>query len=166
VLVALLVGGWGSLVATSTPLDADEQGIVLRAIGKVADAGFSTEAFTLSHLATFRATDNWWNDYIGHSSAYASTNFPFEVVTIYRPFFTVAVDDTERAAILLHEAQHLTGSQEPAALGHVWQVKRDLGWTDEKYGQTRVWRNTKEWTMEAVPALFRCGLDGASDCVE
>ena len=66
--------------------------------------------------------------------------------------------------ILFHEAQHLLGSREEAALEHVWREKRRLGWTADKYGQTRVWNNTKEWTASAVPALFRCGRDGRSDC--
>jgi hypothetical protein len=166
VIVTLLAICWCSLIATSDPLESGQLQIVNRAVAKVEAAGFSKEAFVLRHLATYRATDGWWNAYLGHSNAYGATNFPFEVVTIYRPFFTVATDDTERAAILLHEAQHLLGSQEAAALGHVWLAKRQLGWTADAYGETRLWKNTKEWTELAVPALFRCGFDGRSDCVD
>jgi hypothetical protein len=166
VLATLLAVGWCSMVATSSPLDAAEQRAVMQAVQKIEDAGFAHEAFALRHLTTFRSSDNWWNAYIGHSNAYAATNFPFEVVTLYRPFFAAAADDTERAAILLHEAQHLTAAQEEGALGYVWREKARLGWTSDRYGQTRVWKNTREWTAAEVPGLFRCGSDGRSDCME
>ena len=166
VLAVLLATGWCSLVLTSQPLSPDQQRLVLQAVQKIDEGGFSHEAFALKHLTTYRASDNWWNGYIGHTNAYAATNFPFEVLTLYRPFFTIAVDDTERAAILLHEAQHLTGAQEQAALGYVWRTKAQLGWTADKYSQSRVWKNTREWTSNEVPGLFACGADGRSDCVE
>ena len=166
VLAALLAIGWCSLVLTSQPLSSEQERIVRQAVQKIDDAGFSHEAFALRHVTTYRASDNWWNAYIGHTNAYAATNFPFEVLTLYPPFFTVAVDDTERAAILLHEARHLTGAKEEGALGYVWRTKTQLGWTAAKYSQTRVWKNTKEWTSDEVPRLFSCGADGRSDCTE
>jgi hypothetical protein len=47
-------------------------------------------------VVSYRRTDNWWNQYVGHHAAYAATNFPFGVVTLYPAFFRYAVDDTER----------------------------------------------------------------------
>lgn len=88
------------------------------------------------------------------------------IVTLYPAFFEVAVDDTERAAILLHESQHLLGFGEEAALERVWREKQRLGWTADNYVKTRVWRNVREWTGSSVPALFQCGADGHSDCMQ
>ncbi len=119
IVAALLfcVFGWSrSLLMTSEPIDDSQQQSVMRAIAILEHAGFSKEVVMLRHFANFRATDNWWNAYVGHRQAYAATNFPLGVVTLYDPFFRVAIDDTERAAILLHEAQHLLGAGEPAAL--------------------------------------------------
>ena len=155
-----------SLLGTSQRLDFDERQVVAEAIRVLEQAGFSREAFVLGNLVNFRGTDNWWNEYIGHQSAYAATNFPFEVVTLYRPFFEVATDDTERAAILLHESYHLFGTGEETALQGAWLEKQRLGWTEDQYSQTRVWKNTREWTAGSVPVLFKCGTDGRSDCVQ
>ena len=74
------------------------------------------------------------------------------------------VDDTARAAILLHEAQHLRGASEEA-LARVWRDKPLIGWTADRYSTTIVWKNTREWTAAAVPALFACGIDRHSDCL-
>jgi len=155
-----------SLLITSEGLDVGERRMVADAIAVLKQAGFSNEAFVLGNLVTYRATDNWWNEYMGHQDAYAATNFPFEVVTLYPGFFTAAVDDTERAAILLHESYHLFGAGEEAALQGVWLEKQRLGWTADQYSQTKVWKNTKEWTTGSLPGLFRCGTDGHSDCVQ
>lgn len=127
--------------------------------------GFTREAFVLNHVASFRATDNWLNAYVGHRDAYAATNFPFEVVTLYPEFFEVPVDDCERAAVLLHEARHLFGDGEDAALESTWKSKRQLGWTTEKYRQTRVWDATMRLTKSRFPYLFQCGSDGQTDCL-
>jgi hypothetical protein len=86
------------------------------------------------------------------------------VLTLYEPFFRTAVDDNERAVILLHEAQHLLGYGEDAALDRVWRAKHRLGWRVEQYGETKVWKNTRDWTLAAVPSLFECGANHASDC--
>jgi hypothetical protein len=128
--------------------------------------GFGKEVFVLKRLVKYRQTDYWWNLYIGHHDAYAATNFPFEVVTLYPEFFEVAVDDNERAAVLLHEASHLFGAGEEAALERSWREKKRLGWTENQYGQTKVWSGTRELTMAALPHLFRCGADGKSDCAQ
>ena len=164
VTVVILLGAYGSLLVTSDGLDADQGAAVRRAIDVLDQAGFSREASVLDRFVSWRSTDNWWNEYVGHQRAYAATNFPFAVVTVYPPFFTVAVDDVERAAILLHEAYHVLGDDEEEVLRHVWLAKRRIGWTEHRYAHTRVWRNTREWTAGTVPGLFRCGLDGQSDC--
>jgi hypothetical protein len=87
-------------------------------------------------------------------------------VTLYPEFFNKTADDTERAAILLHESYHLLGSNEAAALEGTWVNKKRLGWTKDKYEQTRVWQNTRELTFAQVPYLFRCGLENNADCTE
>ena len=98
--------------------------------------------------------------------AYAATNFPFEIVTLYPEFFSASVDDTERAAVLLHEAEHLLGAGEERALETAWRSKTQLGWAGPTYSQSKVWNNTKELTQRMVPNLFTCGADGKSDCTE
>jgi hypothetical protein len=155
-----------SLLATSERLDFNQRQTVADAIAVLEQAGFSREAFVLGNLVNYRSTDNWWNEYVGHQSAYAATNFPFEVVTLYPAFFQFAVDDTERAAILLHESYHLFGAGEEAALQGAWVQKERIGWSTYAYSQTKVWKNTREWTAGSVPLLFKCGMDRHSDCVE
>lgn len=165
VTLFLLFAFYMSLLITSDDLGFDRRQIVEKAVVLLGQNGFSRESFVLAHLTTYRRTDNWWNKYVGHHDAYAATNFPFEVVTLYPEFFETAVDDNERAAILLHEAYHLFGSHEGAALEGVWREKQRIGWTAEKYGQTKVWNNTRALTMAQVPSLFYCGTDGKSDCL-
>src|SRR5690349_7499741 len=145
--IALCIFGWSrSLLLTSTPIDDAQRPIVLHAVAILEDAGFGKEVVMLRNFANYRSTDNWWNTYLGHSQAYAATNFPLGVVTLYDPFFRATTDDTERAAILLHEAEHLLGAGEPAALEATWRQKSRIGWTADKYGETKVWKNTREWT--------------------
>src|ERR1051325_3082127 len=153
-----------SLLVTPDELGYDQRKTVERAIAVLDANGFGKQAFVLRRLVSYRATDNWWNHQVGHHDAYAATNFPFEVVTLYPDFFEVAVDDNERAAILLHESYHLFGSGEATALEQTWRQKRRIGWTEDRYGQTLVWANTEELTMSQLPNLFRCGSDGKSDC--
>jgi GNAT superfamily N-acetyltransferase len=162
----LLFGFYLSLLMTSNDLGFERREVVQRAIVVLEEKGFTKEAFVIKRLATYRSTDNWWNEYVGHRDAYAATNFPFEVLTLYPEFFEVSVDDEERAAILLHEAYHLLGYGEEAALEAVWRNKQALGWTVPKYAESKVWKNTRELTMSQVPQLFRCGNDGKSDCLE
>jgi hypothetical protein len=160
----LLFGFYMSLRVTSDDLGYEQHQIVRRSIAILEQRGFSSEARVLGIFATYRGTDNWWNKFVGHRDAYAATNFPFEVMTLYPEFFADSFDDSERAAILLHEACHLFGSGEEAALEYAWRNKQRLGWTEDKYSQTKVWNNTKELTMNLVPKLFQCGPDGKSDC--
>jgi hypothetical protein len=146
---AIVVVWYLSLVFSSDGLSPNERAMVRRATAIIADAGYAPEGLMLKHVATYRGTDNWWNVYAGHQEAYAATNFPFEVVTLYPEFFSVPVDDTERAVILFHEVQHLLGADEAEALTAVWQAKAQLGWTEDVYGRTQVWKNTRDW-MKAV----------------
>lgn len=162
----ILIGCYASLVFSSQGLSVEERRLVIDAVSALEKTGFSKQSFVLRHLVSYRSTDNWWNRYVGHQTAYAATNFPFGVVTLYPTFFKYPVDDIERATILLHESYHLFGDREEAALQGVWIEKRRLGWISARYGHTRVWRNTREWTADAVPLLFRCGQDGQSDCLE
>jgi hypothetical protein len=166
VVATTLTTAYVSLLLTSEGLTSDERLTVRNAILVLEQAGFTNEASALTHLASFRRTDNWWNRYVGHQTAFAATNFPFAVVTLYPAFFRFPVDDTERASVLLHEASHLYGGREEEALQRVWEVKQRLGWTESRYGSTRVWKNTREWTRAAIPAFFSCGPDGESDCFE
>jgi hypothetical protein len=153
-----------SLHATSDQLEYDQRHAVQSAIALLEQKGFAERAFVLRYVTSFRRTDNWWNRYVGHQDAYAATNFPFEVVTLYPEFFVTSVDDNERAVLLLHETYHLFGSGEEAALEGVWRNKQKLGWSAETHGHSKVWRDTRELTMNKVPALFQCGPDGSSDC--
>ncbi|MGH9944973.1 MAG: zinc finger Ran-binding domain-containing protein [Pyrinomonadaceae bacterium] len=155
---------YASLLMTSEPVTWEQQEKVNRAITHLESKGFSREVFVLRRLANYRTTDNWWNVQVGHENAYAATNFPFEVVTLYPEFFQEAQDDIERAVILLHESYHLRWADEPAALESTWRNKARVGWAEDQYGGTKLWRNTKELTMRRVPELFRCGLEQNEDC--
>lgn len=155
-----------SLLQTSQAASYDEKQAVARAVLLIERQGFAREAFILRHLANYRTSDNWWNRWLGHGDAYAATNFPFQVVTLYPDFFTTPADDTERAAILLHEARHLSGEGEEKAFARVWRDKAKLGWTKEKYGATRVWKNVAEFTSRYAPKVFQCGVKADADCTE
>lgn len=163
--VTILLLTYTSLIVTSRGLTDLQRATVEDGLDTLDAAGFTTEARSLRRYASFRGTDNWWNRHVGHASAYAATNFPFGVVTLYPAFFRLTLDDTERAAILLHESYHLTGGAEDEALLRVWRDKARLGWTAARYGRTRVFRNTREWTANMLPRLFTCG-DGTGDCAE
>ena len=153
-----------SLLASSEGLQPDQALKVDVAIGLIEQSGLKREGFVLRHLTMFRSTDNWWNHYLGHKDAYAATNFPFEIVTLYPEFFKDPIDDRERSAVLLHEARHLLGDGEEAALQASWKQKRSLGWTADRYKQTRVWDATERLTRAQFPYMFQCGADGQSDC--
>jgi hypothetical protein len=142
-VLTILVICYSSLRLTSDTPKFDQRQKISEAISIIDGSGFSKESFILRNLTSFRTTDNWWNIQTGHREAYAATNFPFELVTLYPEFFDVATDDTERAAILLHEAQHLMGSGEIDALDATWREKRKLGWTADRYSDTKVWKNTQ-----------------------
>lgn len=166
-MVALFIfGSYVSLRVTSESITAEQQQIVGRAIDLLEQKGFSGRASVLRNLVSYRASDNWWNRYVGHHDAYAATNFPFEVMTLYPDFFKVPVDDTERAIILLHESYHLAGAGEEKAFAEVWREKGKLGWTKETYGHTLLWRNVRVFTERYAPQHFSCGSNGAGDCFE
>ena len=164
--LAVLVGCHASLLWTSEAATMEQRIKVRRAVDLIEQSGLKREAFLLGRVTVFRTSDNWWNAYMGHGEAYAATNFPFEVVTLYPEFFQYPTDDVERAVILLHEARHLSGAGEEEAFAGVWRDKARLGWTKEKYGQTRVWKNVGEFTRRYAPKLFACGQDGKQDCYE
>jgi hypothetical protein len=157
---------YASLIGTSEPVVFDQKKIVDSAISVLERRGFDDEVFVLRHMVRYRATDNWLNRKAGHDSAFASTNFPFEVVTLYPAFFEQTKDDVERAAVLLHEAYHLFGHGELAAVEGTWRDKKKLGWTKELYGNTPVWTSAKESTQELAPQLLQCGPDHKADCAE
>jgi ribosomal protein L40E len=161
-----LIAWYASLTKTSEPLRAEQRQTVEHAINILQQRGFTAEASLLRRVTTFRATDHWWNRQFGHPQAYAATNFPFEVMTLYPDFFTHSVDDIERAAILLHESHHLRGAGEEKAHAEVWQAKDRLGYTADKYGKTRVWTNMRDDTMTYAPKLFTCGASGQQDCTD
>jgi len=164
--ITIVVLSFISLLITSDGLTYEQERMVTEALTVVERGGFAREASVLRNVVFYRSSDNWWNRHVGHQNAYAATNFPFAVVTLYPAFFRYPVDATERAAILLHESHHVFGADERTALQRVWLDKRRLGWTAPQYSRTRVWRNTKEWTNGAIPVLFQCGDDQRSDCVE
>jgi hypothetical protein len=166
VVLLILVGFYVSLLATSEPVTPEQRSLIDRAVASLEEKGLGEHTFALRRLARYRATDNWWNKWNGHRDAYAATNFPFQVVTLYPDFFAKPTDDTERAVILLHEAYHLAGGDEQAASAGVWRDKQRLGWTRDAYGQTHVWRSVREFTAQTAPELFRCGSDGKGDCLE
>ena len=162
----LLFLGYASLITTSDPILPNQEKQVYSAIDVLEGRGFKREAFVLRRLVRYRATDNWWNRYVGHESAYAATNFPFEVVTLYPQFFSEPTDDVERAAILLHESYHLFGHGEARAFECGWRDRQQLGWVRDLYNFTKVWMSVKEATQRWAPQLFKCGEDGRSDCTE
>jgi hypothetical protein len=162
-LISLIIF-YVSLLVSSDGLQTDQREAARKAMAVLEQRGFNREVFVLKRLAVFRSTDNWWNRYIGHRDAYAATNFPFEVVTLYPEFFSVPIDDNERAAVLLHEASHLLGGGEEEALGSAWRNKQRLGWTADRYKETRLWFATEQLTRAQFPYMFKCGADGQSDC--
>ncbi len=166
VIVFCLAGFYASLVFSAKSLSYDERKSIERAIAVLEQKGFTREALLLKHLTVFRGSDNWLNAAVEKDNAYAATNFPFEIITIYPDFFTYSTDDTERAAILLHEAQHLRGGNEKDAYEFVWRTRRQLGWTKENYAQSVIWTNVRKQTREYAPNIFVCQLNENKDCTE
>ncbi len=164
--VTALLGFYLSLVASANPLSIEEKSTVRAAIRVLKEKGLADEIFLLEHLAVFRSNDNWLNASVAKENAYAATNFPFEIITLYPDFFTYPVDDVERAAILLHESRHLRGKDEKDAYEFVWRHRRQLGWVEEKYSESPVWRNVRRQTREYSPELFNCDSSPTGDCNE
>ena len=166
VVVVVLVGFYLSLIGTAKPLEYEHSKTVERAVRILEAKGFDDEVFLLRHLTVFRAEDNWLNASVAKENAYAATNFPFEIMTLYPDFFTYPADDTERAAILLHESKHLEGADEKEAYEFVWRNRSRLGWTVAAYGHSPVWLNVRKQTREVVPELFACPEKPFADCTE
>ena len=164
-LAALLIFVWYiSLLESSTAATYEERQQVRRAIDIIERKGFTKDAFLLRRLASFRTSDNWWNRRVGHADAYAATNFPFEIVTLYPEFFSQPKDDTERALILVHEARHLAGAGEEEAFRSVWQDRERLGYINEAYMGTPVWLNVAEHTFKYAPEIVVCGPNEQKGC--
>jgi phage FluMu protein Com len=166
VCLAVIFGFYLSLLMSSKPLAYDEKITVKKTIEILEAKGFENEVFLLRRLTSFRANDNWLNASTRDENAYAATNFPFEIITIYPEFFTVPLDDTERAMILLHEAQHLKGADEKEAYEFVWRSRKNLGWTRETHGASKIYINVEKQTREIAPNLFRCDWVKSGDCTE
>lgn len=144
----------------------EEAAQVRSAIRYLEKRGFAGETLLLNYVTVFRANDNWLNATVAKENAYAATNFPFEIVTVYPDYFTYATDEIERAAILLHEAKHLEGKDEKEAYEFVWQNRKRLGWTSDRYSNSVIWRETRKLTKEYSPALFICEFNDYGDCTE
>jgi hypothetical protein len=159
-------GFYVSLVGSSKALSYEEKQVTRQAIEILREKGFSSEVFLLDYLTAFRSNDNWLNASIEKENAYAATNFPFEIITLYPDFFKYPIDDTERAAILLHEAQHLKGADEPEAYKFVWKNRKRLGWIEENDDASMIWQNVRKQTKEYAPELFVCEEKPYGDCTE
>jgi hypothetical protein len=155
-----------SLVLTAKSLEYEERRTLEKSILVLEEKGFADDIFLLRYLAVYRGNDNWLNASTRLENAYAATNFPFEVMTIYPDFFLYPKDDLERAAILLHEAQHLKGADEKTAYEYVWKNRRRLGWTRAAYGSSTVWRGVRKQTRDLAPELFTCAANEFGDCTE
>lgn len=155
-----------SLLFTSKSLAYDEKQTIKKSIDVLEEKGFGGEVLLLRHLTNFRANDNWLNASTRDENAYAATNFPFEIITVYPEFFAVPLDDAERAMILLHEAQHLKGADEPEAYRFVWRNRKQLGWTRVTHGASKIFVNVEKQTREFAPELFRCDWNAGGDCTE
>ena len=166
VCVAALLGFYLSMIFTSASLKYEEKKQIQNAVKLLDEKGFAREVFLLRYLTNFRGNDNWLNASTKFENAYAATNFPFEIMTVYPDFFVYPADETERAAILLHEAQHLKGADEKEAYEYVWRNRKRLGWTRNTHGNSVVWRNVKRQTREFAPHLFVCDWKDEGDCTE
>jgi hypothetical protein len=170
VLFAICIGVIGifysSLIFTASPLAFEQNEKVEAAIKLIEKRGFINEAYLLRDVATFRGSDNWLNATVAKENAYAATNYPFAVITLYPDFFTYPEDETERAAVLLHEARHLKGYGEEEAYEFVWRNKKYLDWTEERYGDSVVWLNIRKQTQDYAPNLFVCDFNPHGDCTD
>jgi hypothetical protein len=153
-----------SLIISSNPVSQMQAEKIERAIKVLEAKGFEREVLLLRRATLFRNTDNWLNALVDKENAYASTNCPFGIITIYPDFYHKAVDDTERAMILLHEAQHLQGASEAEAYAYVWRSRENLGWTILPYGATETYVTIELQTREFAPSLFDCPENLWNDC--
>lgn len=166
VVVFCIFAFYLSLIFSSSSLQTAEKEQVRKAIAILDEKGFKSEVFLLNYLTSYRSNDNWLNASIEKENAYAATNFPFEIMTLYPDFFEKTTDDMERASILLHEAKHLQGADEKEAYEFVWRNRNKLGWTKEKYGDTKLYQAVKKQTKEYAPNLFICQNGDLGDCTD
>ncbi len=166
VLFAVLLGFYLSLVISAASLTIDQKSSVRKSTKLLKDKGFTGQAFLLENLTVYRSNDNWLNASVVKENAYAATNFPFEIMTLYPDFFTYPIDEIERAAILLHEAEHLKGKNEHDAYAFVWSHRNQLGWTKDVYVHSLAWRNIRNQTKDNAPELFVCNDKEFADCTE
>jgi hypothetical protein len=155
-----------TLIISSNPVTPAQFEKIDKAIELLAEKGFEREVFLLRNATLFRNTDNWLNSAVDKENAFASTNCPFGMITIYPDFYDRAADDTERAMILLHEVQHLQGTDEREAYSYVWQNRHKLGWTMTPYGTTETYVTIELQTREHAPELFTCPDKLWNDCTE
>lgn len=166
VIICSVLGFYLSLIFSAKQLNYEERKSVERATNILEAKGFALEAGMLRYFTVFRSNDHWLNASVVKENAYAATNFPLEIMTVYPDFFNRPIDDTERAAILLHEARHLKGADEKEAYEFVWRNRKKLGWVKETHGNSNVWRTVRNQTREIVPNLFVCDVNEFADCTE
>jgi hypothetical protein len=164
--VLAIVAFYLSLLTTSLPPAPHDRPAIERAITLLAEKGFDREVLLLRNTVTFRSTDHWLNMISDKENAYAATNFPFQIITLYPDFFIKTTDDTERAIVLLHEARHLMGENEEQAYAYVWKSRFRVGWTLRTHGTTSSYVTIEEQTREHVPGLFNCPEKPWDDCTE
>lgn len=166
VCIATVAGFYASLVHSAAPLSAEQYSTVSSAIDLLEAKGFSDEVFLLRTAAAFRSNDNWLNASVEKENAFAATNFPFGIVTLYPEFFERTSSNVERAAILLHETKHIQGDDEKAAYEFVWRNRKKLGWDGAEFNGTEMWTNVRKQTAEYSPNLFICELNVGNDCTD
>jgi hypothetical protein len=164
VICLVMFGFYLSLIGTATQLSYDERKTVERAVAIIEEKGFGKEAFLLKHVTVYRRDDHWLNASVEKDTAYAATNFPFEIVTVYPEFFKLPKDDIERASILLHEAQHLLGADEHDAYAFAWKNRDKLGYSHKLYGGSEIYNKVGEQTKENAPEIFTCPQNEYGDC--
>lgn len=153
-LLVFLVLFYLSLLVSSRPLTDSERHSVDRAIAILDERGFHDDAWMLRNVATFRGPDNWLNT-VTPDDAFAKTNFPFQVISIYSDFWLLPTDDVERAAVLLHEARHLRGESEAAAYRYVWENRCQLGWSaDNGYDEHPTYKGVVTEATEFNPGMI------------
>ncbi len=162
--MATLAGFYATLVFSAAALEDEERILTFEAIQVLEDKGFTEDAKLLRRFVVFRSNDNWLNASVEKENAFAATNFPFGIITLYPDFFDLTADKVERAAVLLHEAQHVRGDDEKAAYEFVWKNRTKLGWTSENYGSSEVWRIVQKQTKDYAPMIFICEFNPDGDC--
>jgi hypothetical protein len=165
-VVLALIAFHLSMLTTSAPLSESEEATLDRAIDYLQRRGFEKESFVLRHAVSYRSSDNWLNALVVKENAFAATNFPFQIVTLYPDFYYRLTDDTGRAMVLLHEAQHLLNKDEAEAYEYVWRNRERLGWTQASHGTTSPYITIEQQTRDHAPHLFTCPANLWNDCTE